>query len=118
MRNETIKGGNSLDPQGVLYKNVQDHGKELMVLIVPMTLQKYVLYESHSSLGHSGTTLLYNISKEAILLLRTQGVSAKGYKTLFAMSNNKFTDTKLCTTSSEGTSDSDRFHFNGSGQPT
>ena len=54
MRNETFREDlESLDSQLVLYEKVQDHGKEL---ILPKALQKYVLYDSHHSLDHSGTT--------------------------------------------------------------
>ena len=34
----------------------RDHDKELTALVVPKPLQKYVLYKSHTSLGHNGTT--------------------------------------------------------------
>ena len=54
---------------------------------------------------------------EAVLLERPQGIIAKYCKTLSAMSNNKSTDTILCTASSGDTSDSNGFHFNKFGKP-
>ena len=41
MNNEM--GDFSLDPQVVLYKKIQDHGKEIKALIVPKALQKCYL---------------------------------------------------------------------------
>ena len=41
----------------------KDHDKEFTTLIVPKSLQKYVLYESHTGLGHNGTTRLYQFLK-------------------------------------------------------
>ena len=38
-RNKTVNGDFSLDPQRVLYKGVQYHGKEFMALIVSKGLQ-------------------------------------------------------------------------------
>ena len=46
---------------------------------------------------------------EAILLEGPQGISAKIFQTLPTMSNNKFTDTKLCATSSRNTAAPSRF---------
>ena len=62
-KSETFKVYFNLDPKGVLCKKVQDNGKEFKVLIVPKALQKYVLYESHNSLGHNFTTQLYQFLK-------------------------------------------------------
>ena len=41
----------------------QDHGKEIMVLLVPKPLQEYMLHESHTSLGHNSKTTLYQFLK-------------------------------------------------------
>ena len=61
--NKWCKGDYSLDPHGTLYKKVKYNGKEFRVLIVPKNIQKYVLYETHNSLGHNGTTGLYQLVK-------------------------------------------------------
>ena len=42
---------------------IKDHGREFKVLIVPKTIQKYLLYESHNGLDHNGTTRLYQFLK-------------------------------------------------------
>ena len=55
-KNKTIRGDFSSNPQAGLYKKVKDHRKEFKALIVPKVLQKYVLYESHNSLGHNCAT--------------------------------------------------------------
>ena len=47
-KNETIRGDFSLDSQGVLYKEVQDHGKGFKAL------QIYVLFEIYNSLSYNG----------------------------------------------------------------
>ena len=57
------KGDYKLDPHGTLYKKIEDHEKEFRALIVPESIQKYVLYESHKSSGHNSTTKLYQILK-------------------------------------------------------
>ena len=49
----------TLDPQGILYRKTRDHDKVFTALIVLESLQKYVLYEYHTSLGHNGTPRLY-----------------------------------------------------------
>ena len=49
-KNKTVSRDFSLNPQGVLYKKVQDYGKEFKALLMPKELSKYVLFESHNSL--------------------------------------------------------------------
>ena len=58
LKNERSKGDCNLDPHGGLYRKTKDQGKEFRALIVPMTIQKYVFYDSHNSLGHNSTTRL------------------------------------------------------------
>ena len=58
-KNKRSKGDHGLDPHGTLYKKIKGHGKEFRALIVPKTIQKYMFYESHNGLGHSGTTRLF-----------------------------------------------------------
>ena len=87
MRNKTVKGDFSLDPQEVLYEKVQDHGNEFKVLIVSKILQNYVLFESHSIVGHNGTTESYQFLKRPYILLeRPQRDSAAVCTTLFKLS--------------------------------
>ena len=44
-------------------QKVKDHEQEVTVLILPKTLQKYVLYQSHTSLGHNCKTRLHQFLK-------------------------------------------------------
>ena len=63
-----------------------------------------MLYESHNSLGNNGTTQYYWKDLKRI--------SVEVCKILFAMSNSKFKDSKLCAILLGDTSNSDRLHFN------
>ena len=59
LKNKRSKGDYSLDPHEALYKKIKDHEKEFRALILPKTIQIYVLYKSHNSLGYNGNTRLY-----------------------------------------------------------
>ena len=58
-KSKTVSSDFSLDPQGLLHKKIKDHGKEFTALIVHKSLQKYVLFKSHTNLGHNSTTRPY-----------------------------------------------------------
>ena len=62
-KNETVSEEFSFEPKGALCKKIQDHRKEYTALIVPKLLHKYMLLESHTSLGHTGRTRLYQFLK-------------------------------------------------------
>ena len=70
-----------------------------------------MLYESHNG------TVTVSIIKRQYYMERPQRIGAEVCKTLLAVPNNKFTDSKLCATSLRDTSDSDGLHFNIFGLP-
>ena len=63
LKNEMSTENYSLDSHGALYRKMKDIGKEFRALIVPKTTHKYILYESHNSLGHNGITRLHKLLK-------------------------------------------------------
>ena len=48
----------TLDSESILCKTVEDHDEMFDTLVLPKTLQKYILHESHSSLEHIGSSRL------------------------------------------------------------
>ena len=100
---------------GILHKKTNDHEKEFTASVIPLTLQKYVLHESHTSLGHYSTSWLNTFfKKETVLLERFEKVCVTIFETLPVISNNKFTGTKLCPIPSRSPSDANEFYFKGS----
>ena len=96
----------SLDPHGLLLWEKKHYGKVFTALIAPKPLQKYVLYESHTSLGHNGMTRLYQFLRRQCFWT----VIIEICLTVSTVSNKKLPNTKLCFESSPVTNS---FHFNG-----
>ena len=44
----------------ITYKKIRDGPKTFQPIMVPNTLQPYILYECHNALGHNGSTRLYH----------------------------------------------------------
>ena len=49
-----------LDEHGITYRKKRDGPNIFHTIMVPNTLQPYILYESHNALGHNGSTRLHN----------------------------------------------------------
>ena len=49
-----------LNEYGVAYREIKDGPNIFHAVMVPQTLQPYILPESHNALGHNGPTRLYN----------------------------------------------------------
>ena len=47
-----------MNPYGIPFKIMKDHGKIFDALAIPKSLQKYILHESHSCLGHNASNIL------------------------------------------------------------
>ena len=58
-KNKTVCGEFSLDTQGILYRKMRDHDKEVTALIVLTSLQRYVLCDSHMSIRQNGKAREY-----------------------------------------------------------
>ena len=93
---EMSKGNYSLDTHGALYRKIKDHGKEFRALIVPKAIQKYILYESHTSSDHNGITRLYKFLKSQTYWKDLREISAKICQTLSTMSNNIYKHQIMC----------------------
>ena len=65
LKNKRSKGDYSVNLHGILYKKLEKCGKEFSALIVPKTIKKYVLHESHNKVGHNGTAKLYQFLKRS-----------------------------------------------------
>ena len=52
-----------LDEHGIVYKKFLDRSNIFHTIIVLQKLQPYILYKSHNTLGHNGSTRLYNSIK-------------------------------------------------------
>ena len=81
---------------------------EFRALIVPKTTLKYVLYGSHNSLCHNGTTRLYKFLKRQYYW-KTLKDSVKNFVRHYLQCQKKFTDTKLCAILFKNTPDSNEF---------
>ena len=81
--------------QGMPFRKTRDHEKEFMASIMPNSLQEYVLYESHISLGHYGITRQYQFLKITGKVKRSL---LSVCEALSSVPNNKFADPKLCST--------------------
>ena len=58
-------GQNNLffNKHGIMYRQIEDRPHIFHAIMVPQTLQPYILYESHNALGNNGSTRLYNAIK-------------------------------------------------------
>ena len=48
----------------ILHKVVRDDDKLFPALVVPITFNKYILYEAHNSLHHNGTSKTYQCLRQ------------------------------------------------------
>ena len=57
---ENIETPYYLEKHGIMYRKIRDEPNIFHAIIVPNTLQSYILYECHNALGHNGSTRLYH----------------------------------------------------------
>ena len=50
-----------MDEHGIIYRKIRDGPIIFHAIMVPNTLQPYILYECHNTLGHIGSTRLYHL---------------------------------------------------------
>ena len=53
-----------LDKHGITYGKSRDGPNIFHAIMVPNTLQPYILYESDNALGHNGSTRLYHFIRK------------------------------------------------------
>ena len=93
-----------------LYMKIKDHGRDFKALIVPKTIQNYLLYESHNGLDHNGTTRLYQFLKRQYYWKGLKESAQKFVRNCPQCETN-FANTKLCATLSRNTPNPNRFYF-------